>query len=130
MGRSQNFQPMKKRLRLLVLASGIFLATTTGVWAQPSDLNSKAAELLSKQKYSESLPLFQQLVDKDGPRLDLLLGLNESYIGVGQLDKALELSQQLVTLYPDRGESHAARAHVLGNRGEPEEALTELDKAL
>ena len=97
----------------LALALCLALTLTWSAWAQPSEKNQRAAELLSQQRYADCLPLFRELVETEGPRLDLLLGLSESLSGTGALPEALELSERLLKLYPQNAESYAERAELL-----------------
>ena len=89
-----------KVLVLLLFVAGSFGLTQ----AQVSENNKRAAEFLQQEEYSKALPIFQQLVKDEGPRLDLLLGLSESLAGTDKLEEALQLAEKLVTLYPGNGE--------------------------
>jgi Flp pilus assembly protein TadD len=91
---------------------------------------SNAAQALQSGNYPQSLQLYQERLDTAPQDKAALLGVGESYLGLGQADLALTTFRQLLTLAPDNaGALEGSGLAYLGLQQQDKAAAT-LHKAL
>ncbi len=95
-----------------------------------SAYHRKGSELLSQDKLSEALAVFEEILRLD-PNNDLAYyRMAQIYYSLGQIDKAAEPAAAAVRIKDHEAAYHHLLALCLGAKGEYAQAITEVEKAI
>lgn len=96
----------------------------------PRIINSKVGILLAQRRYTDALPLVENLLNSEPTHLEGYLNLGITLQGLGRSDEALTAFDRLLEIKPDHASALMNRSSVLVTLARPQEALQAADAAL
>jgi len=112
------------------MASATPILTPSPTAAKPGDALNEAKKLYKGKKYTESLALFQKIVDNDPKNAEAFNGMGLCYHAQGKADPAIEAFQKAIERDPGISYFYYNLARTYGSKQQFDLAMIAYRKAL